>query len=112
MDKLDFREKNGYARCETKFFPLDGSDPKATIVYVANEENPSWNTNHNLEDIAKQILEASGPSGSNLEYAYKLADTMREYFPNIEDDHLFELEKILKRLEKEQPSVVQVTKES
>lgn len=101
LDHLDFREKNGYTRHETTFYPMDNSDPKETIVYVANEENPSWNCNHDLDDIAEQIFGSVGPSGKNTEYVYNLCDAMRQYFHNIRDDHLFELETLLKSLEAE-----------
>lgn len=101
LDHLDYREKNGYDRHETMFYPTDGSPPKPTIVYVANEQNPSWNKNHDLEDIAAQIIESVGPSGKNTEYVYNLCDAMRQYFHNVRDDHLFELEKLLKDMEAE-----------
>lgn len=101
LDHLDFREKNGYNRHETTFYPMDDSEPKKTIVYLANEENPSWNSNHDLDDIAEQIFGSVGPSGKNTEYVYNLCDAMRQYFHNIRDDHLFELEALLKSLEAE-----------
>lgn len=101
LNHLDYREKNGYDRHETTFYPVDDSPPKPTVVYVANEQNPSWNKNHNLSDIAEQIQEAAGPSGPNPEYVYKLCDAMRQYFHNVKDDHLFELEEILREMEAE-----------
>jgi glutathione-specific gamma-glutamylcyclotransferase len=99
LDHLDYREKNGYNRYETIFYPMEDSPPKPTIVYVANEQNPSWNSNHNLKDIATQVYEAVGPSGKNTEYVYNLCAAMRKYFHNVNDDHLFELEKLLKDME-------------
>lgn len=101
LSHLDYREKNGYDRHETMFYPLDDSPPKPTVVYVANEQNPSWNSNHNLSDIAEQIHEAEGPSGPNPEYVFNLCDAMRKYFLDVKDDHLFELEEILKEMEEE-----------
>lgn len=101
LEHLDHREKNGYDRHETIFYPIDDSPPKPTVVYVANEENPSWNKNHNLSDIAEQIHEASGPSGPNPEYVYNLCDAMRKYFKDFDDPHLFELEEILREMEEE-----------
>lgn len=101
LNHLDFREKNGYDRYETKFYPTDGSQAKTTLVYLANEQNPSWNKNHKLEDIACQIHEAVGPSGRNTEYVYNLCDAMRQNFHNIKDDHLFNLEQLLKNMETE-----------
>ena len=101
LNHLDYREKNGYDRYETTFYPMDGSEPKPTIVYVANEQNPSWNNNHKLEDIASQIVESVGPSGKNTEYVYNLCDAMRQYFHNVKDDHLFDLERLLRSMEAE-----------
>lgn len=101
LSHLDYREKNGYNRYETTFYPLDESDPKATIVYVANEQNPSWNKNQNLNAIATQIYTAHGPSGRNIEYVYNLCDAMRKNFKDLQDDHLFELENLLRDMELE-----------
>lgn len=99
LEHLDYREKNGYDRYETIFYPIDDSEMKTTIVYVANPSNPSWNSNHNLQDIATQIFHSVGPSGSNSEYVYNLCNAMRQYFHNLKDDHLFELETLLKDME-------------
>lgn len=52
-----------------------------------------------VNDIAKQIINCSGPSGSNKDYVYKLAQTMRNLKPGVTDDHLFALEQALKKLE-------------
>lgn len=101
LKHLDYREKNGYDRHETTFYPLDGTPARPTIVYLANEQNPSWNSNHKLEDIACQIHNAVGPSGTNTEYVYNLCDAMRQYFHNIKDEHLFDLERLLKDMENE-----------
>lgn len=52
-----------------------------------------------VEDIAKQIINCSGPSGTNKDYVYKLAETLRNLMPGVKDDHLFALEEALKKLE-------------
>lgn len=102
LEYLDFREKNGYERYETFFHPIDDeNDLKPTIVYVANSNNPSWNSDHDLHNIAKQVIDAVGPSGENIKYVYNLCHAMREFFPHNyqEDTHILELEKILKQME-------------
>lgn len=101
LNHLDYREKNGYDRYETTFYPLDDSSPKSTIVYVAKEDNSSFNPNHDLTDIATQIYGAVGPSGRNIEYVYNLCDAMRKFFHDIDDEHLFTLEILLRQLEAE-----------
>lgn len=101
LDHLDYREKNGYNRYETTFYPLDDTEPKPTIVYLANEQNPSWNGNHSLADIAEQIYTSVGPSGRNIDYVFNLCAAMREHFHDVKDDHLYELESLLKAMEAE-----------
>lgn len=101
LSHLDFREKNGYERYSVTFYPLDDQAPIENIlIYVANEENDSYAGHRNdLNDIANQIFEAHGPSGSNREYVYRLADAMRQLFPQQNDEHLFRLEQLLKERE-------------
>lgn len=99
---LDYREKNGYERFETCFYPIEGtSDAKKTIVYVADESNPSWNKDHEVTSIAQQVFSAAGPSGANITYVYNLCEAMREHFPkhHKEDSHLFDIERLLKDME-------------
>lgn len=113
---LDFREKNGYVRHSVTFFPYsmvhteqethhNGETQKVIkniVIYVATEDNDSFAGHTNdINDIAKQIFEAHGPSGSNREYVYRLAEAMRELFPHHYDDHLYGLEKLLKQCELE-----------
>lgn len=112
MEHLDFREKNGYERYLVRFYPLDTANPDETIdnivIYVATKHNKSYAGHRNdLDDIANQIFDAHGPSGSNREYLYRLADAMRQLFPNVGhyDEHLFELEKLVKERERISVSV-------
>lgn len=104
IEHLDFREKNGYERHLVRFYPHDTSTDDSMeniVIYVATKDNESYAGHRNdLNDIANQIFEATGPSGSNREYVFRLADAMRQLFPNHYDDHLFELEKLLKDRER------------
>lgn len=108
IEHLDYREKNGYERYLVPFYPLDsvtvGENIKPIdniVIYVATKDNDSYAGHRNdLDDIANQIFEAHGPSGSNREYVFRLADAMRQLFPHHYDDHLFELERILKERER------------
>lgn len=107
IEHLDFREKNGYERCLVQFHPLDSGNADETIdnivIYVATKDNDSYAGHRNdLNDIANQIFDAHGPSGPNREYLYRLADAMRQLFPNVShyDEHLFELEKLVKERER------------
>lgn len=110
LEHLDFREKNGYERCQVKFYPdSDESSVKDIVIYVAKKENPSFNHQSNLNDIAHQIFHATGPSGTNREYLYNLADAMRLIYPTKDDPHLFELETILRRMEADTDSIKRST---
>lgn len=40
-----------------------------------------------------QVVNSTGPSGPNMEYVFNLAKSMRKFFPQVHDEHLFELEK-------------------
>lgn len=106
IEHLDYREKNGYERYSVPFYPLDSSKTEecvnSIVIYVATKENDSYAGHRNdLNDIANQIFEAHGPSGSNREYVFRLADAMRQLFPHHYDEHLFELEKILMERERQ-----------
>lgn len=111
IEHLDFREKNGYERRIVTFYPDadtnaetpngDLQQTRNLIIYVATHENNSYAGHQNdMNDIANQIFDAHGPSGSNREYLYRLADAMRQQFPHQNDEHLFDLEKLLKEKER------------
>lgn len=46
-----------------------------------------------MKEIVEQVLTAVGPSGPNIDYVLSLANKMREIAPDIEDEHLFAVEK-------------------
>lgn len=105
LQHLDFREKNGYERHYVQFFPFDQSQAgdvptHPIVIYVATHDNESFaGPSGGLTAIVDQILEAVGPSGTNREYVYQLANAMRRYFPEQNDEHLFEIENLLKERE-------------
>ncbi|XP_059058775.1 putative glutathione-specific gamma-glutamylcyclotransferase 2 [Achroia grisella] len=97
---LDFREKNGYSKKIVKFFPKDKNlEPFDLTLYVATEENESYAGPASIEDMARQVVKSKGPSGTNKEYLYNLADAMRQLAPEVVDDHLFTLEAAVKNLD-------------
>ncbi|XP_068619629.1 putative glutathione-specific gamma-glutamylcyclotransferase 2 [Battus philenor] len=73
------------------------SDKKDALLYIALPENRHWLGAAPLPDIAKQILECQGSSGSNAEYLLKLADFMRDEIPEALDEHLFSLERLVRK---------------
>lgn len=107
LNHLDFREKNGYERHYVQFFPMSengssGETPtKPIVIYVATHDNESFaGSTGGLAAIVNQIFDAVGPSGTNREYVYQLADAMRHHFPDQNDEHLFGIEKLLREKER------------
>lgn len=125
---LDFREKTGYVKQSVTFYPVkeiqgqsSGDRAQETIkrtkvseedlqghckfepfdltIYIGTEDNKWYAGPASTEDIAQQILESQGPSGTNKEYLYNLAEAMRNMAPHVTDEHLFTLEKAVLQLE-------------
>lgn len=67
------------------------------LVYAATPKNPLYLGPATLEHIAVQIASARGYSGLNVEYLIRLADFMREEVPDFNEEHLFELEKLVRK---------------
>lgn len=87
LRQLDQRERDGYQR-----MALDirvGDDAVRGITYVAESENPGFLGPAPLADMARQILTASGQSGSNREYLGELAAALE--FLDVEDAHVADL---------------------
>ncbi|KAM3956470.1 putative glutathione-specific gamma-glutamylcyclotransferase 2 [Aphomia sociella] len=97
---LDFREKNGYSKKTVTFHPKDNSvEPFELTLYVATEDNQSYAGPASIEDIARQVIKSKGPSGTNKEYVYNLAEAMRQLVPTVKDEHLFALEAAVRNLD-------------
>lgn len=79
------------------FYPPKG-EPFNVLLYVATENNPLWLGDRDLKEVAVEVVECSGASGSNVEYVLRLANFMRELFPQHHDPHLFDLEKEVLRV--------------
>lgn len=85
MTALDHREKGGYEQLTLPLFFQDGPGIHGT-TYYADPGNPDYLGEADVTDIARQILDATGPSGSNLEYLYNLEAALME-FPS-QDPHV------------------------
>ncbi|KAK6631666.1 hypothetical protein RUM43_013730 [Polyplax serrata] len=128
ISHLDYREKTGYKKQCVTFYPTkeighyqsagDGEqgttntnvtsrdpspslklEPFQLMIYIGTEDNQWYAGAASVEDIAKQIFESEGPSGTNKEYLYNLAAAMRTMAPHVNDEHLFALEKAVQNLE-------------
>ena len=97
IDYLDFREKNGYKAIWVTFNPKDNNRcPFQAKMYIATPCNKFYLGPAPLPEIADQILFSKGPSGTNHEYLMNLAEAVRSIHPEIKDDHLFQLEALVK----------------
>lgn len=67
------------------------------MVYIATPENPHYLGPATPEQLVTEIASAEGHAGHNAEYVIRLADFMREKVPDFEEEHLFELEKLLRK---------------
>ncbi|XP_044256213.1 putative glutathione-specific gamma-glutamylcyclotransferase 2 [Tribolium madens] len=96
---LDYREKGGYVRTPVFFYPKDkGKQPFEIIIYVANDDNPQYAGPADADSIANQVVKSVGPSGTNIEYVFNLAKAMRDIAPEVNDEHLFTIERKVQNL--------------
>ena len=92
---LDVRERGGYAQETRVLRLLDGTLlARSGLLYVATPANPNYLGPAPLAEIASQVLRATGPSGSNVEYVLRLAESLREM--RAHDAHVFALEALLR----------------
>lgn len=96
---LDYREKGGYERKSVVFYPFNKEEePFKITLYLGDHDNENYAGSADIRTIAEQVYRSEGPSGTNIEYVLKLANAMKLFFPHVEDDHLFSLEKELNNL--------------
>eukprot|EP00095_Tigriopus_kingsejongensis_P004457 maker-scaffold168_size293125-snap-gene-0.28 protein:Tk04457 transcript:maker-scaffold168_size293125-snap-gene-0.28-mRNA-1 annotation:"cation transport regulator-like protein 2" len=97
--KLDHREKGGYSQRRELFYPQnDTEDPKEVTLYIGEKTHRQYAGPDDLGVMAQTILTRVGPSGPNKDYLYNLAQAMRDIDPL--DQHIFELERAVKTLER------------
>src|SRR5690554_4716224 len=88
LGPLDVREKNGYLREQTVLHFADGSHAEG-LIYLATADNAAFLGEAPLDDIARQISTAHGPSGPNRDYLLHLADALEDL--GAEDNHVITL---------------------
>jgi len=100
LDYLNNREValGGYISHITMFQPRDKSRiPMPVLLYVATPSNQHWLGHAPTEQVANQVLESRGDKGHNVEYVLKLAEWIRANLPDVIDDHLFDIEKAVRK---------------
>ncbi|RCV91549.1 gamma-glutamylcyclotransferase [Billgrantia montanilacus] len=95
LGPLDIREKNGYLR-ERVILHFAEGDHAEGLIYLATKENAAFLGDAPLEDMARQIAAASGPSGSNRDYLLNLATALEDL--GAEDKHVFALARQVREL--------------
>ncbi|KAI9098139.1 ChaC-like protein-domain-containing protein [Phlyctochytrium arcticum] len=104
-DHLDHREKDGYQTLHADVYHPDGEKDengldipiiKDALIYVATGDNESFLGPVDLKAMAKQIAEAKGPSGWNIDYLLGLCHSIQILAPSSPDPHLVTLEREVK----------------
>ena len=88
FDHLDHREKNGYLRL-TRPLRFENGDHVDGLVYIAAAGNGAWLGPAPVDEMATQIAQSHGPSGSNRDYLLALAKALAAI--GADDPHVFEL---------------------
>lgn len=110
---LDYREKDGYDQCfvdvylqqdEPRDPAIHNPDLHGVVLYVAQNDNPQYLGPLSNEEVAQQIAAAVGPSGTNREYLFKIAEGLRSIA--VHDPHIFDLEARVRLLPEAQVSKV------
>lgn len=86
---LDEREQGGYDRVLLPATLRDGGGTIEAITWIARPGNPWHLGPAPFESMVEEILTARGPSGTNVEYVLRLAETLRTH--GFEDEHVFSL---------------------
>lgn len=98
-EQLDVREQGGYVRLQVEA-RLTSGETLSALTYYADESNPHYLGAAQMDAMVKQILRASGPSGSNRDYLLRLAEVLRAH--DMHDQHVFDLERALRVSDKDQ----------
>merc|ERR1739838_652614 len=80
--------------------PSSSLSPIPVVVFIASSEVDEYLGPQSLDSLADVIAVSVGPSGRNAEYLFYLAEAVRTFFPDEADDHLFQLEKMVKERER------------
>ncbi|CAN9502216.1 unnamed protein product [Ophioblennius macclurei] len=98
LQYLNTREVKGggYTTEMVEFTPKEkGQGTMSALVYIATSDNPIYLGPAPVQEIAAQIANCRGNTGHNAEYLVRLAEFMRLYCPEVQDEHLFSIETVL-----------------
>lgn len=108
---LDIREINGYSIQYTPFHVSKAyaashnlPAPINCLVYVGLPDNPQFVGPQNLQSLAEHIVRSRGPSGENKDYLYGLDQALRELGEGSEDEHVHDLARRCREIERRVPN--------
>jgi cation transport regulator ChaC len=96
---LDEREQGGYERTFLRVdtaIGVERNEEVDAVTYVALSHNRNYLGPASIDLIAHEVVQATGPSGSNLSYLKELAEVIR--LLQGEDRHVFSLEETVQKL--------------
>lgn len=100
-DYLDIREINGYSIHYTPFQPADSAAPPIrTLVYIGTPDNAQFVGPQDPQQLAEHIFRSRGPSGWNKDYLLGLDVALEELSPESGDEHVADLARRVRALEK------------
>lgn len=89
LAQLDHREKAGYTRHEIHVETERG--PLLATTFIGEPGNPDDARGEDPDTTARIIARAHGPSGSNVEYLFRLCEVLRA--AGADDPLIFDLER-------------------
>jgi cation transport regulator ChaC len=94
LSRLDERESGGFERLEVSVALADASGRSVpALVYVAAAGNPNYLGPASVEEIARQVRQCRGKSGTNQEYVLRLRDALDAL--GARDPHVDEIAALL-----------------
>lgn len=99
VKQLNIREQRYDNQRSVAVYSLNGQPlPHNVLVFVGSHRPELFLGDAPLDSMAKQIAYCHGPSGANSDYLFQLARFMRDEVPQVQDDHLFQLEAAVNEL--------------
>ncbi|KAI9228120.1 MAG: ChaC-like protein [Piptocephalis tieghemiana] len=101
MTHLNYREKNGYTTHYVDVFQHEQEEPivSKALVYIGTLENSEYIGPAPMDDMARQIFKAVGPSGPNRDYLFYLESALENLGEEAGDAHVSQLASKVKALD-------------
>jgi cation transport protein ChaC len=95
LEHLNMRESTlgGYILTVEMFYCIKTDKMCPVLLYTATSTNDQFTGAETISELARVIAFSTGASGTNREYLFRLVDWQRNNLPDIQDDHLYSLDK-------------------